>query len=51
MTNKSLTKGVRLLRELAAQPRSGATVTTLAKAAGISRPTAFRLLYSLEQSG
>ncbi|AGP59785.1 IclR family transcriptional regulator [Streptomyces rapamycinicus] len=51
MTNKSVTKGVRLLRELAAQPRSGATVTTLAKAAGISRPTAFRLLYSLEQSG
>jgi DNA-binding IclR family transcriptional regulator len=51
LTNKSVTKGVRLLRELAAQPRSGATVTTLAKAAGISRPTAFRLLYSLEKSG
>ncbi|RNG38347.1 IclR family transcriptional regulator [Streptomyces botrytidirepellens] len=51
MTNKSVTKGVRLLRELAAQPRSGATVTTLAKAAGISRPTAFRLLHSFEVSG
>ncbi|MFC4562399.1 IclR family transcriptional regulator [Nocardiopsis mangrovi] len=51
MTNKSVTKAVRLLRELAAQPRTGATVTTLAKVAGLSRPTAFRLLYSLEQGG
>ncbi len=51
MVNKSVTKAVRVLRELAAQPRSGATVTTLAKAVGISRPTAFRLLYSLERSG
>jgi DNA-binding IclR family transcriptional regulator len=51
LTNKSLTKAVRLLRELAAQPRSGATVTTLAKAVGISRPTVFRLLYSLERTG
>ena len=51
LTNKSVTKAVRLLRELAAQPRSGATVTTLAKAVGISRPTAFRLLYSLERTG
>lgn len=51
LVNKSVTKAVRLLRELAAQPRSGATVTTLAKAVGISRPTAFRLLYSLERSG
>ncbi|GAA2804926.1 IclR family transcriptional regulator [Saccharopolyspora taberi] len=51
MANKSVTKAVRLLRELAAQPRTGATATTLAKAAGLSRPTAFRLLYSLEQSG
>lgn len=51
LINKSVTKAVRLLRELAAQPRSGATVTTLAKAVGISRPTAFRLLYSLERSG
>ncbi len=51
MANKSVTKAVRLLRELAAQPRTGATVTTLAKAAGLSRPTAFRLLFSLEQGG
>jgi DNA-binding IclR family transcriptional regulator len=51
LTNKSVTKAVRLLRELAAQPRSGATVTTLAKAVGISRPTAFRLLHSLERTG
>ena len=51
LTNKSVTKAVRLLRELAAQPRSGATVTTLAKAVGISRPTVFRLLYSLERTG
>ena len=51
LTNKSVAKAVRLLRELAAQPRSGATATTLAKAAGISRPTAFRLLYSLERTG
>ncbi|WP_433868952.1 IclR family transcriptional regulator [Saccharopolyspora sp. CA-218241] len=51
MVNKSVTKAVRLLRELAAQPRTGATVTTLAKSTGLSRPTAFRLLYSLEQGG
>lgn len=51
MANKSVTKAVSLLRELAAQPRTGATVTTLAKAAGLSRPTAFRLLYSLEKGG
>jgi DNA-binding IclR family transcriptional regulator len=51
IANKSVTKAGRLLRELAAQPRTGATVTTLAKAVGISRPTAFRLLYSLERTG
>ncbi|MFI8997829.1 helix-turn-helix domain-containing protein [Streptomyces sp. NPDC053542] len=50
LTNKSVVKAARLLRELAAQPRGGATVTTLAKAVGISRPTAFRLLLSLEQT-
>ena len=46
-----MTKAVRLPRELAAQPRSGTTVTILAKAVGISRPTAFRLLHSLELTG
>jgi len=51
MTNKSVTKAVRLLRAIAAQPRTGATVTKLAKASGISRPTAFRLLNSLERAG
>ena len=51
ITNKSVTKAVRLMRALASQPRTGATVTTLAKASGISRPTAFRLLYSLERAG
>lgn len=51
MANKSVAKAVRLLRELAAQPRIGATVTTLARAADLSRPTAFRLLYSLERTG
>ena len=51
MANKSVTKAVRLLRELAAQPRSGATVTELAKAVGMTRPTATRLLYSLERTG
>ncbi|GAA3825547.1 IclR family transcriptional regulator [Streptomyces phyllanthi] len=49
--NKSVTKAMGLLRELATQPRTGATVSTLAKAAGISRPTAFRLLYTLEKNG
>jgi DNA-binding IclR family transcriptional regulator len=51
MANKSVTKAVRLLRVMAAQPRTGATVTTLAKASGVSRPTAFRLLNSLERTG
>ena len=51
IANKSVTKAVRLLREIAAQPKTGATVTTLAKAVKISRPTAFRLLYSLERTG
>ncbi|MFE5701448.1 IclR family transcriptional regulator [Rhodococcus koreensis] len=51
IANKSVTKAVRLLRELASRPRTGATVSTLAKAVGISRPTAFRLLHSLERTG
>ena len=51
MVNKSVTKAVRLLRELAAQPRTGATATNLARAVGISRPTASRLLHSLERTG
>ncbi|BAH51608.1 IclR family transcriptional regulator [Rhodococcus opacus] len=51
LVNKSVTKAVRLLRELASRPRTGATVSTLAKAVGISRPTAFRLLHSFERTG
>jgi DNA-binding IclR family transcriptional regulator len=51
VTNKSVIKAVRLLRALAGLPRTGATVTKLAKASGISRPTAFRLLNSLERAG
>ena len=51
IANKSVTKAVGLLRVMAAQPRTGATATTLAKASGISRPTAFRLLFSLERTG
>ena len=51
IANKSVTKAIRLLRVIAAQPRHGATVTTLAKASGISRPTAFRLVHSLERTG
>ncbi|GAA4692247.1 IclR family transcriptional regulator [Pseudonocardia yuanmonensis] len=51
LTNKSVAKAVALLRALAAHPRTGATVTTLAKAVGLSRPTAFRLLQTLQQEG
>lgn len=51
IANKSVLKAVRLLRELANQPKTGAAVTSLAKAVGISRPTAFRLLYSLQRTG
>ncbi|MFC9685918.1 IclR family transcriptional regulator, partial [Streptomyces sp. NPDC056948] len=50
LTNKSVVKGVQLLRELA-RHGSGATVTDLAKAVGLSRPTAFRLLNSFERTG
>ncbi|MDI3419180.1 IclR family transcriptional regulator [Streptomyces luteolus] len=43
-------RGVLLLRELA-RHESGATVTELAAAVGLARPTAFRLLNSFEQTG
>ena len=49
--NKSVVKAARLLRELAGQPSTGATASTLARTARMSRPTAFRLLSSLEQTG
>lgn len=51
LLNKSVVKAARLLRELAVQPSTGATASTLAKAVKLSRPTAFRLLYSLERVG
>ena len=51
LLNKSVVKAARLLRELAVQPRTGATASTLAKAVKLSRPTAFRLLSSLERVG
>lgn len=51
LANKSVVKAVRLLHELGRQPSTGATASTLAKAAGMSRPTAFRMLASLEQTG
>ncbi|MFP5020783.1 IclR family transcriptional regulator [Pseudonocardia phyllosphaerae] len=51
LVNKSVVKAARLLRELARQPATGATASTLAKAVRMSRPTAFRLLHSLERTG
>ncbi|MGW7351592.1 IclR family transcriptional regulator [Streptomyces sp. NPDC054784] len=50
LTNKSVVKGALILRELA-RHEQGATVTELASAVGLSRPTAFRILNSLEQTG
>ncbi|WP_454812775.1 IclR family transcriptional regulator [Paenarthrobacter nitroguajacolicus] len=50
LTNKSVIKATSLLRELG-RNRNGVTVTALAQAVGMTRPTAFRLLLSLEQTG
>lgn len=50
MTNKSVIKATVLLKELG-NHRQGITVTELAQAVGMTRPTAFRLLLSLEQTG
>lgn len=50
LTNKSVIKATVLLSELG-RHRQGITVTELAHAVGMTRPTAFRLLLSLEQSG
>jgi DNA-binding IclR family transcriptional regulator len=50
LANKSVVKAMLIVRELAKHPR-GATVSALATATGHSRPTAFRLLNSLEQTG
>jgi DNA-binding IclR family transcriptional regulator len=50
LTNKSVVKATVLLSELG-RHRKGITVTELAQAVGMTRPTAFRLLLSLEQTG
>jgi len=50
LTNKSVVKATILLRELG-RHRKGITVTELAQSVGMTRPTAFRLLLSLEQTG
>lgn len=50
LTNKSVIKATVLLKELG-NHRQGITVTELAQAVGMTRPTAFRLLLSLEQTG
>jgi DNA-binding IclR family transcriptional regulator len=50
LTNKSVIKATVLLGELG-RHRQGITVTELAQAVGMTRPTAFRLLLSLEQTG
>ena len=50
LTNKSVIKATVLLGELG-RHRAGITVTELAQAVGMTRPTAFRLLLSLEQTG
>lgn len=49
--NKSVLKAASLLRALASQPRTGANSSDLARATGLARPTAIRLLYTLEQAG
>ncbi|TGN99179.1 IclR family transcriptional regulator [Burkholderia sp. USMB20] len=50
LINKSVIKATVLLTELGLHPQ-GITVTELAKCVRMSRPTAFRLLLSLEQTG
>ncbi|WP_077488834.1 IclR family transcriptional regulator [Sinomonas mesophila] len=50
LTNKSVIKATVILSELGRHPR-GITVTQLAQRVGMTRPTAFRLLVSLEQTG
>ena len=50
LINKSVVKATVLLRELG-HHRDGINVTELAQSVKMSRPTAFRLLLSLEQTG
>ncbi|MFD1210599.1 IclR family transcriptional regulator [Arthrobacter sp. GCM10027362] len=50
LVNKSVVKATVLLSELG-RHRQGITATEIAQAVGMTRPTAFRLLLSLEQTG
>ncbi|GAB90168.1 IclR family transcriptional regulator [Gordonia rhizosphera] len=50
LTNKSVLKATVLLGELG-RHRPGLTATEIAQAVGMTRPTAFRLLLTLEQAG
>ncbi|WP_343052520.1 IclR family transcriptional regulator [Pseudochelatococcus contaminans] len=50
LINKSVIKAVTILNELGRHP-TGISVTELAKIVRMSRPTVFRLLLSLEQTG
>lgn len=50
LTNKSVIKATVLLSELGRHSK-GLTVTELAQRVGMTRPTAYRLLVSLEQTG
>lgn len=50
LSNKSVVKATILLNALGRHPQ-GITVTDLAQVVGMSRPTVFRLLLSLEQTG
>lgn len=49
-SNRSVNRALQLLRRVAGVP-SGATASELATAVGMSRPTAFRLLTTLEENG
>jgi DNA-binding IclR family transcriptional regulator len=49
-SNRSVNRALQLLRRVALVP-SGATASELATSVGLSRPTAFRLLTTLEENG
>jgi len=49
-SNRSVNRALHLLRRVSGMP-SGATASELATAVGLSRPTAFRLLTTLEENG
>lgn len=49
-SNRSVNRALQLLRQVASVP-SGATASDLAATVGLARPTAFRLLTTLEENG